>query len=148
MNFRKFVIFHFNRHGLRALRKVQRRQRLFELFQRVNHREIQALKILRQLLIEGEEPLKILAMITRQIRLLWKTKACVNEQKSISAQQLAGKISVAPRSAETLLQQAPRFSQQKLKSALKRIGAVDRSLKTSTNDPNILLEDLFIDLCM
>ena len=108
---------------------------------------IQALKILRQLLIEGEEPLKILAMITRQIRLLWKTKAFVNEQKSISAQQLAGKISVMPRSAETLLQQAPRFSQQKLKSALKRIGAVDRALKTSTNDPNILLEDLFIDLC-
>ena len=108
---------------------------------------IHALKILRQLLTEGEEPLKIFAMVTRQIRLLWKAKAWLNEQRGMSAQQLAGKIGVSPRSAEALQQQVQRFSQQKLKFALKRIGSVDRALKSSANAPEITLEDLLIDLC-
>lgn len=125
-----------------------RERDVFELVDAISTGNIiHALKILRQLLIEGEEPLKILAMVTRQIRLLWKAKAWLNEQRGMSAQQLAGKIGVSPRSAEALQQQVQRFSQQKLKFALKRLGSVDRALKSSANAPEIALEDLLLDLC-
>ncbi|MCP4405234.1 MAG: DNA polymerase III subunit delta [bacterium] len=109
---------------------------------------IEALGILEQLLIEGEQPLRILAMVSRQFRLLWKAKACLAEQRSLSSKQLAGKINVPFRSAEGILRQVPHFSQIKLKEGLKRLCDVDRALKSSTNSPKILLEDVFIDLCI
>ena len=108
---------------------------------------IEALRILNQLLIEGEQPLRILAMVTRQFRLLWKTKAHLVEQKSLSAKQLASKIGVPLRSAEALQRQVQRFSQIQLKQSIKHLYGVDLALKSSTNSPKILLEDLFIDLC-
>lgn len=107
-----------------------------------------ALRILNQLLTEGEQPLRILAMVSRQFRLLWKTKAHLVEHKSLSPNQLAGKIGVSTRSAQTLQRQVQRFSQVKLKQGVKRLYDVDLALKSSTNSPKILLEDLFIDLCM
>jgi len=125
-----------------------RERDIFELVDAISKGDILAtLRILNQLLIEGEQPLRILAMIIRQFRLLWKTKASLVEQKTLSSKQLAGKIGVPFRSAEALQKQVQRFSQLKLKQAMKRLAEVDRSLKTSTNSPQILLEDLCIDLC-
>ena len=121
---------------------------IFEMIDAVSMGNLsEALRILNQLLIEGEEPLKILALLSRQFRMLWKTRVSLVEQKSLSATQIASKIGVSPRLAENLLKQVQRFSQIKLKNGLKRMYDVDVALKSSTNSPNILLEDLFIDLC-
>ena len=109
---------------------------------------IEALRILNQLLIEGEPPLKILMMVVRQFRLLWKVKATLVEKKSMPPRQLAGQIGVPARTAEQLSQQVRRFSQVQLKQGLKRLAEVDRALKSSTNAPKILLEDVAIDLCL
>lgn len=125
-----------------------RERDIFEMINAVSSGNLsEALRILHQLLVEGEEPLKILALLSRQFRLLWKAKASLVEHKSLSATQIASKIGVSPRIAENLLKQAQRFSQIKLKNGLKRMYDVDVALKSSTNSPNILLEDLFIDLC-
>ncbi len=125
-----------------------RERDIFELVDAVGAGNmIEALRILNQLLIEGEEPLRILAMLIRQFRLLWKMKAHLVEQRTLSAKQLAGKIGVPLRSAEALQQQVQRFSQVALKQAFKRLCDVDRALKSSANSPRILLEDVLIDLC-
>ncbi len=125
-----------------------RERNIFELVDAVGSGNvINALRILNQLLIEGEQPLKILALVTRQFRLLWKTKASLSEHKSLSARQIATNIGVSPRTAENLLRQVRRFSQVTLKKGIKRLYAVDLALKSSTNSPKVLLEDLFIDLC-
>ncbi|PIE33908.1 DNA polymerase III subunit delta [candidate division KSB3 bacterium] len=125
-----------------------RERDIFELVDAIGKGNIiESLRILNQLLIEGEQPLRILAMIIRQFRLLWKTKAWLVEQKNLPSTQLTGKIGVPLRSAEALQKQVHRFSQLKLKQAMKRLSEVDRALKTSTNSPQILLEDLCIDLC-
>lgn len=125
-----------------------RERDIFELVDALGNGDtIEALGSLNQLLTEGEQPLRILAMVSRQFRLLWKAKACLAEQRSLSSKQLAGKIGVPFRSAEGILQQVQRFSQIKLKEGLKRICEVDLALKSSTNSPKILLEDVFIDLC-
>lgn len=126
-----------------------RERDIFELVDAVSGgNAIEALRILNQLLIEGEEPLKILAMVIRQFRLLWKTKAHLAEQRSLPANQLAGKIGVPPRTAESLYKQVPRFSQKQLKEGMKRLYDVDRGLKSSATSPKILLEDVLFDLCM
>ena len=103
---------------------------------------IEALRILNQLLIEGEPPLRILMMVVRQFRLLWKVKATLVEKKSMPPRQLAGQIGVPARTAEQLSRQVRRFSQVQLKQGLKRLSEVDRALKSSTNAPKILLEDV------
>ena len=126
-----------------------RERDIFELVDAVSTGNIiDALRILNQLLIEGEQPLRILAMVSRQFRLLWKTKACLVKQRDVSAKQLASTVGVSFRLAEALQKQVQRFSQIKLKNALKRLHTVDRALKSSTNSPKILLEDLLIDLCL
>jgi DNA polymerase-3 subunit delta len=125
-----------------------RERDIFELVDAVSERNvIETLRILNQLLIEGEQPLKILAMITRQFRLLWKVKAHLVENRSFTAKHLAGKIGVPLRTAEHLRKQVQRFSQVKIKQGFKRLCEVDRALKSSTNSPKILLEDVLIDLC-
>lgn len=125
-----------------------RERDIFEMIDAVSTGNlVDALKMLRQLLIEGEEPLKILALLSRQFRLLWKTKVHMIEQKSLSAPQIASKVGISPKLAESLQKQVQRFSQIKLKQGLKRLYKVDLALKSSTNSPNILLEDLLIDLC-
>jgi len=126
-----------------------RERDVFELVDAVGRgNTIAALKILNQLLIEGEQPLKILAMVIRQFRLLWKLKATLVEQKGVSARQLAGQIGVSPRNVEQLQKQIRRFSQVQLKNGMKRLYDVDRGLKSSGGSPKILLEDLIIDLCV
>lgn len=125
-----------------------RERDIFEMIDAVSNGNLsEALRILHQLLIEGEEPLKILALLSRQFRMLWKLKASLAEHKSLSTTQIASIVGVSPRLAENLQKQVQRFSQIKLKIGLKRMYDVDVALKSSTNSPNILLEDLFIDLC-
>ncbi|MBD3306429.1 DNA polymerase III subunit delta [candidate division KSB3 bacterium] len=126
-----------------------RERDIFELVDAVSARNAaEALRVLNQLLIEGEPPLRILAMVIRQFRLLWKVKAHLVEQKSLSARQLAGKIGVPFRSAENLQNQVSRFSQVQLKQGLKHLYAVDVALKSTTTSPKILLEHVLIQLCM
>jgi DNA polymerase-3 subunit delta len=125
-----------------------RERDIFELVDAVGAGNIiNALRILNQLLIEGEQPLKILAMIIRQFRLLWKLKATLVAQKGLSARQLAGIVGVSPRNVEQLQRQVKRFSQVQLKNGMRRLYDVDRGLKSSANSPKILLEEVVIDLC-
>lgn len=126
-----------------------RERDIFELVDEVGRGDvIEALRILNQLLIEGEQPLKILAMVTRQFRLLWKAKVTLLEQKSMTARQLGAQIGVPPRGAEQLQRQVKRFSQVKLKLGMKRLNEIDKALKSSAGSPKILLEDVVIDLCL
>lgn len=126
-----------------------RERDIFELVDAVGGGNvIEALRILNQLLIEGEQPLKILAMMTRQFRLLWKLKATLVEQKTASARQLSAQVGVPPRSVEQLQRQVKRFSQVQLKNGMRRLYDVDRGLKSSANSPKILLEEVVIDLCV
>jgi DNA polymerase III subunit delta len=121
---------------------------IFELLDAVSEGNVvETLRILNQLLVEGEQPLKILAMVTRQFRLLWKVKAHLAKNKTLSAHQLAGKIGVPQRIAQRLQHQVKRFTQVQLKLGFKRLSEVDRAIKSSTNSPKILLEDVFMDLC-
>jgi DNA polymerase-3 subunit delta len=138
--------------SLEAVQRVVgdiREHDIFELVNAVSEGNLtEALRILNQLLTEGEQPLKVLAMVTRQFRLLWKVKAHLLEKKSLTAKQVAEQLGVPYRSAEHLQKQAQRFSQVKLKQGFKRLCEVDRALKLSTNSPKILLEDVLMDLCV
>lgn len=126
-----------------------RERDIFELVDAVGSgNTIAALRILNQLLIEGEQPLKILAMVIRQYRLLWKLKATQTLDRGANARQLASQVGVSPRNLEQLQKQVKRFSQVQLKHGMKRLYDVDRGLKSSGSAPKILLEAVLIDLCI
>jgi DNA polymerase-3 subunit delta len=141
-----------NEISLDAVQRVVgdiREHDIFELVDAVSEGNIiEVLRILNQLLVEGEQPLKILMMVTRQFRLLWKVKAHLAEKKSLTGKQLAEKVGVPYRTAGHLQKQAQRFSQVQIKQGFKRLCEVDRALKLSTNSPKILLEDVLMDLCV
>jgi len=96
----------------------------------------QRLAPLGHLLDLGEEPVKVLAMLARQLRLLIRVKEGAGQNPA----ELAQSLKVAPWQVKKLGQQAARFSDAALKSHLGLLHQVDFHLKTSTGNPRLWLE--------
>ncbi|MGB9919315.1 MAG: DNA polymerase III subunit delta [Moorellales bacterium] len=104
-----------------------------------------ALFWLRQLLDEGEPPLRLSYLLTRQVRhLLW---ARVLAAEGKSSAELARELSVPGFVAEKLWRQARRLDAAWLKQALEELLAVDGRLKSTGRDPRAVLEEAVWFLC-
>lgn len=103
-----------------------------------------AIELLHHLFDQEEPPLRILAMITRQFRLLLQ----VNQLRSGGHTQtdIAGQLNLKPFVVTRLLAQASRFSPRQLDVAYDRLLDADLSLKTSQMAPQLALDLLVIDL--
>ncbi len=95
----------------------------------------QAIQTLREMLGQGEPPIKVLVMVTRQLRLILATKSLGSDQS-----QLAATLGVHPYVAQKLARQAANFSVQQLRAALETCLEVDIALKTGKGAPAILME--------
>ena len=117
---------------------------IFELTGAMGRREwAMATQRLRQLLIDGEAPLRILAMMVRQIRLLLGAKEATGP-----ASQWAQTLGVRPFVAERLAQEARRFTHKELLRALDEAQACDVALKSSRLSAALVLERLMLHLCV
>jgi len=96
----------------------------------------QRLTSLGQLLDLGEQPVKILGMLARQVRLLIRVK----EGAGTNPMELARSLGVQPWQLKNLTQQGARFSDAALKRHLAMLHRVDLNLKTSTGNPRLWLE--------
>lgn len=103
-----------------------------------------ALELLNQQLAAGDHPLRILALLVRQIRMLWQAKELAAQ--GINARTLAASIGVPPFVGEKVLRQSRNFSHKTLKEALLALAAADYELKAGKSD-NIALERIIIELC-
>jgi DNA polymerase-3 subunit delta len=91
---------------------------------------------LGHLLDLGEPPVKILAMLARQLRLLIRVK----EGAGTNPAELARHLNVQQWKVKGLQQQAARFSDAALAAHLGVLHQVDFRLKTSTGSPRLWLE--------
>jgi DNA polymerase III subunit delta len=91
---------------------------------------------LAHLLDLGEHPVKILAMLARQVRLLIRVK----EAGKGNPAELARSLKLPPWNVKRLTQQATRFSHAALQAHLDLLHRVDYHLKTSTGNPRLWLE--------
>lgn len=105
-----------------------------------------ALRCLSSLLESGEEPLAIIGMLARQIRLLCQAKA-LQERATPStaiARTLGG---LPPRVAAILAEQGASLSWHQLSAMLRCVSWADLAIKTGRAGAPVVLKRLLWDLC-
>jgi DNA polymerase III subunit delta len=125
----------------------QRAFSVFELLRSVGKcRADQAVSILRRLLLSGEAPLGILALLARQMRILWQVKDALERGSSID--QIGQKLKLSTFVLKKdYLPNIQLFTAVELYQAHRAIQATDVALKSTGLSPESLLESLVLTLC-
>lgn len=106
-----------------------------------------SLRRLNELLATKEPALKILSLIVRQIRLLWRTCGLLHKNTSTHPAQIASQLGVAPFLAGKLLDQAKLFTLQDIEQLHEQAYQTDRLLKQSKIEDVHHLENLVLQFC-
>jgi len=125
-------------------------QRSFSAFDMLDNLKAQqtdkALKSLRSLILSGELPLKILSTLAWQIRMVWQVKDGLRQ--GLSEAELAARLRAHPFVVKKAREQAVRFSDADLYRVIEAIAQTDIAIKSTGILPELLLEELILDLCM
>jgi DNA polymerase-3 subunit delta len=121
---------------------------VFELMDAVSIKDCgSSLRILKRYLEEEDPrdaPLGLISMLNRQVRLLWQTKAVL--LKRGATQEVQKKTGLSGFPVKKLMEQAPRWTEEELESALVRLHWSDDRLKSGSS-PRVILETLILSLC-
>ncbi|QPJ64668.1 MAG: DNA polymerase III subunit delta [Candidatus Nitrohelix vancouverensis] len=104
-----------------------------------------ALRILDNQLSHGEEPIRMLGLITWQLRTIWEVKS--HADKRLSPQQIAKAIGANPFVVQKALPAANRYSVEELKQCFRELSQTDRELKSTSKSPEGALRTLIWNLC-
>ncbi|MDA8308414.1 MAG: DNA polymerase III subunit delta [Deltaproteobacteria bacterium] len=122
--------------------------RTFSAFDLLDHikggQADKALASLRSLVLSGELPLKILSTLAWQIRIVWQVKDGLRQ--GIPESQLAKRIGAHPFVVKKASEQAGRFSDAYLYRVIEAVGQTDIAIKSTGTSPELLLEDLVLNL--
>jgi len=123
-----------------------RHHSVFELTDAAGERRLaDALVIARHLLDEGEQPVGLVAVLTRHLRRLWLAKGSLDQGDTPAA--LATRLGVMPRYAESLTRQAAGFEAPHLQRLLARCVVADAQLKGGRLLKGQVIESLLIEVC-
>ncbi|MFQ5657958.1 MAG: DNA polymerase III subunit delta [Candidatus Methylomirabilales bacterium] len=123
-----------------------RMREIFELTGAVSRRDREgALFCLRRLLELGEEPLGILGMVARQVRLVLRAKELLAEDRPQG--EISRMIGVPPRFLPEILEGAKGSSLPRLEQGLSRLLDLDRELKSGGRRQPLHVELAIVDLC-
>ncbi|MHB8171727.1 MAG: DNA polymerase III subunit delta [Thermincolia bacterium] len=115
---------------------------VFQLVDAVAEKRFQeALQILKEMLLYGEVPVKILILLARQVRLMLLAKNLIRQ--GYSEKQVAGDLRVHPFVAQKCIKQGRNFSEEELLNSLTTLTRMDIDIKRGQQDPVLGLE-LFI----
>ncbi|MGG1658786.1 DNA polymerase III subunit delta [Brevibacillus sp. NRS-1366] len=117
-------------------------QDVFALIEQVaSGRLDRALRMMYDCMKTGEEPIKLLALLARQFRMLLHVKQLA--PRGYSQQQMAGMIKMHPYAVKKATEQARHFSEDSLKKLLGMLAEEDFRMKSGQVDKRLALE-LFI----
>lgn len=120
---------------------------VFALVDAVGHRNAgKAMQLWDDLRIAGQEPLKMLNMIARQIRMIWQARQLLDAGYAID--QVAGKIGCHPYVAQRVAGQGKNFTSRQLRTALENLQEADWSVKSGTSDAETMMQLLIVKLCL
>ncbi len=120
-------------------------QNIFTLVEKIVSRQIDsALRIFYDLLKLNEEPIKILAVITGQFRLIYQVKELA--RRGYGQQQIASHLKVHPFRVKLAAGQAQKFSDQELTSIMKELAEADYKMKTGGMNKELIIELFFLKL--
>ncbi|MFF2481610.1 DNA polymerase III subunit delta [Paenibacillus sp. NPDC058071] len=103
-----------------------------------------ALRLYRALLIRREEPIKIAALIARQLRIMLQIKEL--EQHRYSPQQMAGQLGLHPYAVKLAAEKCRKFDVRRLGRLLSSIAELDYRMKTGAVDKSLGLELYLLSL--
>lgn len=131
---------------LAAVMSSVREESYFGLFDAIAARDAtEAMRILKEMLDQGQSAIGVLNMFGRSFRQLVVAKSLAAEP--ISEQQLARAIGTSPWAAKKTAGQARTFSDQTLRAGLINLAGVDLMLKDGRSHDRAILERLILDLC-
>lgn len=102
----------------------------------------QALQIWFDLLYQKEEPIRILALIIRQLRLMLYTK--ILSAKGKTEKEMAKVLNVHPYPVKLALRQGAVFSKKELNNYLAKAIQIDQNIKSGKGDKEVLIEQLLL----
>ena len=114
-------------------------QNVFALTEKVVKKDIAgAMQILDGLFTQQEEPIKLLALLVSQFRLLNQVKEL--QQRGYGQNQIASHIGVHPYRVKLAMNQTKFFSFEELKKVIIELAEADYSMKTGKMDKKLVLE--------
>ncbi len=120
-----------------------REETIFGLSDAIGDKDLKtALKILDK--VSGEEPIKVLGAVSRQIRILLNIKALT--RKKVDSRKMPQLLGVPPFALDDYLKRSRRFTEKELKGAVRKLAEADMDLKTGRKPQTVVLSKLIIDL--
>ena len=114
-------------------------QNIFTLIEKVVQKRLdEALRIYYDLLKQNEEPIKILALLAGQFRLIYQVKELA--RRGYGQQQIAGLLKTHPFRVKLALGQAARFSDEELMHLVGLLADADYQMKTGGMNKSLLIE--------
>ena len=123
-----------------------RAENIFELGNAVGRGDVgRALALASSLTDAGEAPLKILSLLVRHFRQLWKVRELQVQKRS--PKEIAGTAGVPFFVIQPMIAQGKRFSRSNFYRAFELFLETDLAMKSSGADAEALLESLLLQLC-
>jgi DNA polymerase-3 subunit delta len=120
-------------------------QNIFVLIEQVVARDLSAaLRTLYDLLRQNEEPIKILALLASQFRLIYQVKELM--KTGYGQQQIASMLKVHPFRVKVAAGYAKGFSENELMEMMNELAEADYLMKSSGMDKQLILELFFMKL--
>jgi DNA polymerase-3 subunit delta len=114
-------------------------QNIFTLIEKVVQRKMdEALRIYYDLLKQNEEPIKILALLSGQFRLIYQVKEL--SRRGYGQQQMAGYLKVHPFRVKLAAGQAAKFTDEELAAIMETLAEADYQMKTGGMNKSLLVE--------
>ena len=122
-----------------------RAENIFELGNAVGRGDAaKALTLVKRLVDAGEAPLKVLSLLVRHFRQLWKVREL--QANRVSPREIAGAAGVPFFIVDGLIAQGKRFSRDDFRQAFEAFLETDLAMKSSGADAEALLESLLLGL--
>jgi DNA polymerase-3 subunit delta len=130
---------------VRALVSRAREASVFDLVDHVGRREAdKALRLLHRLLDEGEPPLRLMAMLARQVRILIQVSEL--QASRMTQEQIAKRLKLHPYVVKKGLAQERNFSMGQLEKAHALLLETDWMIKTGEMEGVLALDMLVVSL--
>lgn len=100
---------------------------------------------LRQLALHGEQYVKILGVIARHFRIIWRVKTLKKNGAALG--KIASTLAVFPSYVDGYVRQGRAFNDEGLLKIFEMFHNADIALKSSRQSPNMVIERLILELC-
>lgn len=118
---------------------------IFKLTEKMAERKIdQAFMVWQDLLFQKEEPIRILALMIRQIRLMLQVKTLA--KKGMSEKEMARFLKVHPYPVKLALKNGAKFSESQLRQFLISAIGTDQDIKSGKADKEMAVEQLLFSI--